>query len=160
MGILVIFNYINLLWKLNISISKKIYITWNLSFLVVGARCVSTLLYEMKRRGKDCRFGVISMCIGDTLASQFMCPYRRLFLKQFISSFHAVSQGRVWGLRLFSSVEMVWINSAMRGRSSPTTSCPRMHSQSCVALSHRWPTIMPISSSESYPSITRNCLEN
>lgn len=31
---------------------------------VTGARCVGTLLYEMKRRGKDCRFGVISMCIG------------------------------------------------------------------------------------------------
>jgi hypothetical protein len=30
-----------------------------------GARCVATLLNEMKRRGKDCRFGVISMCIGD-----------------------------------------------------------------------------------------------
>ncbi|KAH7576318.1 hypothetical protein JRO89_XS01G0034000 [Xanthoceras sorbifolium] len=29
-----------------------------------GARCVATLLHEMKRRGKDCRFGVISMCIG------------------------------------------------------------------------------------------------
>ncbi|GKU86127.1 hypothetical protein SLEP1_g694 [Rubroshorea leprosula] len=29
-----------------------------------GARCVATLLNEMKRRGKDCRFGVISMCIG------------------------------------------------------------------------------------------------
>ncbi|RRT47218.1 hypothetical protein BHE74_00033213 [Ensete ventricosum] len=51
---------------------KDIYITQNLSFLVEGARCVSTLLYEMKRRGKDCQFGVISMCIGDTLASQFM----------------------------------------------------------------------------------------
>ncbi|OMO99890.1 Thiolase [Corchorus capsularis] len=33
-----------------------------------GARCVGTLLYEMKRRGKDCRFGVISMCIGLTLS--------------------------------------------------------------------------------------------
>ncbi|XP_042382412.1 3-ketoacyl-CoA thiolase 2, peroxisomal-like isoform X1 [Zingiber officinale] len=32
-----------------------------------GARCVSTLLNEMKRRGKNCRFGVISMCIGLTL---------------------------------------------------------------------------------------------
>lgn len=32
-----------------------------------GARCVSTLLNEMKRRGKDCRFGVISMCIGDLI---------------------------------------------------------------------------------------------
>lgn len=31
-----------------------------------GARCVATLLNEMKRRGKDCRFGVISMCIGNT----------------------------------------------------------------------------------------------
>lgn len=29
-----------------------------------GARCVATLLHEMKRRGKDCRFGVVSMCIG------------------------------------------------------------------------------------------------
>uniref|UniRef100_A0A2P2MA11 acetyl-CoA C-acyltransferase n=1 Tax=Rhizophora mucronata TaxID=61149 RepID=A0A2P2MA11_RHIMU len=29
-----------------------------------GARCVGTLLHEMKRRGKDCRFGVVSMCIG------------------------------------------------------------------------------------------------
>lgn len=33
-------------------------------FFGVGARCVATLLHEMKRRGKDCRFGVISMCIG------------------------------------------------------------------------------------------------
>ncbi|KAG2662558.1 hypothetical protein PVAP13_1KG544600 [Panicum virgatum] len=29
-----------------------------------GARCVATLLNEMKRRGRDCRFGVITMCIG------------------------------------------------------------------------------------------------
>lgn len=29
-----------------------------------GARCVATLLNEMKRRGRDSRFGVISMCIG------------------------------------------------------------------------------------------------
>ena len=33
-------------------------------FILAGARCVSTLLNEMKRQGKDCRFGVISMCIG------------------------------------------------------------------------------------------------
>ncbi|THU58365.1 hypothetical protein C4D60_Mb03t13480 [Musa balbisiana] len=32
-----------------------------------GARSVSTLLNEMKRRGKDCRFGVISMCIDRKL---------------------------------------------------------------------------------------------
>nr|GEW26295.1 3-ketoacyl-CoA thiolase 2, peroxisomal [Tanacetum cinerariifolium] len=29
----------------------------------VRARCVATLLHEMKRRGRDCRFGVVSMCI-------------------------------------------------------------------------------------------------
>ncbi|XP_039032571.1 3-ketoacyl CoA thiolase 1, peroxisomal-like [Hibiscus syriacus] len=34
-----------------------------------GARCVSTLLYEMKRRGKDCQFGVISMCIGTGMGT-------------------------------------------------------------------------------------------
>ncbi|KAG0461881.1 hypothetical protein HPP92_020357 [Vanilla planifolia] len=34
-----------------------------------GARCVSTLLQEMKRRGKDCRFGVISMCIGSGMGA-------------------------------------------------------------------------------------------
>ncbi|KAL5647639.1 hypothetical protein ACJX0J_041994, partial [Zea mays] len=28
-----------------------------------GARCVATLLNEMKRRGRDCRFGVVTMCI-------------------------------------------------------------------------------------------------
>lgn len=32
--------------------------------LCSGARCAATLLNEMKRRGKDCRYGVISMCIG------------------------------------------------------------------------------------------------
>ncbi|XAR58708.1 Acetyl-CoA C-acyltransferase [Bertholletia excelsa] len=34
-----------------------------------GARSVATLLYEMKRRGKDCRFGVISMCIGSGMGA-------------------------------------------------------------------------------------------
>ncbi|KAG1362507.1 3-ketoacyl-CoA thiolase 2, peroxisomal [Cocos nucifera] len=34
-----------------------------------GARCVSTLLNEMKCRGKDCRFGVISMCIGSGMGA-------------------------------------------------------------------------------------------
>ena len=33
--------------------------------MLSGARCVGTLLHEMKRRGKDCRFGVVSMCIGE-----------------------------------------------------------------------------------------------
>ncbi|KAK2400276.1 3-ketoacyl-CoA thiolase 2, peroxisomal [Trifolium repens] len=34
-----------------------------------GARCVATLLHEMKRRGKDSRFGVISMCIGTGMGA-------------------------------------------------------------------------------------------
>ncbi|CAF1821409.1 hypothetical protein Bca4012_029692 [Brassica carinata] len=34
-----------------------------------GARCVATLLHEMKRRGKDCRFGVVSMCIGTGMGA-------------------------------------------------------------------------------------------
>ncbi|XP_050371997.1 3-ketoacyl-CoA thiolase 2, peroxisomal [Argentina anserina] len=34
-----------------------------------GARCVATLLHEMKRRGKDCRYGVISMCIGTGMGA-------------------------------------------------------------------------------------------
>ncbi|KAM1007312.1 hypothetical protein PS2_003891 [Malus domestica] len=34
-----------------------------------GARCVATLLNEMKRRGRDHRFGVISMCIGSGMGA-------------------------------------------------------------------------------------------
>ncbi|KNA03336.1 hypothetical protein SOVF_210170, partial [Spinacia oleracea] len=34
-----------------------------------GARCVATLLNEMKRRGRNCRFGVISMCIGSGMGA-------------------------------------------------------------------------------------------
>ncbi|KAL9324827.1 hypothetical protein ACSQ67_005472 [Phaseolus vulgaris] len=34
-----------------------------------GARCVATLLNEMKRHGKDCRYGVISMCIGSGMGA-------------------------------------------------------------------------------------------
>lgn len=34
-----------------------------------GARCVATLLHEMKRRGKDSRFGVVSMCIGSGMGA-------------------------------------------------------------------------------------------
>ncbi|CAN6460478.1 unnamed protein product [Victoria cruziana] len=34
-----------------------------------GARCVATLSHEMKRRGKDCRFGVVSMCIGSGMGA-------------------------------------------------------------------------------------------
>ncbi|KAL5990173.1 3-ketoacyl-CoA thiolase 1, peroxisomal [Asimina triloba] len=34
-----------------------------------GARCVATLLHEMRRRGKDCRFGVVSMCIATGMGA-------------------------------------------------------------------------------------------
>eukprot|EP00245_Coleochaete_scutata_P001585 TRINITY_DN11965_c0_g1_i2.p1 TRINITY_DN11965_c0_g1~~TRINITY_DN11965_c0_g1_i2.p1 ORF type:complete len:461 (+),score=105.87 TRINITY_DN11965_c0_g1_i2:173-1555(+) len=34
-----------------------------------GARCTATLLHEMKRRGKDCRFGIVSMCIGSGMGA-------------------------------------------------------------------------------------------
>ena len=34
-----------------------------------GARCIATLLHEMKKRGKDCRFGVVSMCIGSGMGA-------------------------------------------------------------------------------------------
>ncbi|XP_022159108.1 3-ketoacyl-CoA thiolase 2, peroxisomal-like [Momordica charantia] len=34
-----------------------------------GARCVGTLLHEMKRRGNNSRFGVISMCIGSGMGA-------------------------------------------------------------------------------------------
>ncbi|XP_058103400.1 3-ketoacyl-CoA thiolase 1, peroxisomal-like [Magnolia sinica] len=30
-----------------------------------GARCVATLLHEMKRCGRTCRYGVVSMCMGS-----------------------------------------------------------------------------------------------
>ncbi|KAG0593353.1 hypothetical protein KC19_1G323100 [Ceratodon purpureus] len=34
-----------------------------------GARCTATLLHEMKKRGKDCRFGVVTMCIGSGMGA-------------------------------------------------------------------------------------------
>ncbi|KAG9447978.1 hypothetical protein H6P81_014106 [Aristolochia fimbriata] len=34
-----------------------------------GARCVATLLHEMKRRGKSCRYGVVSMCVGTGMGA-------------------------------------------------------------------------------------------
>ncbi|KAH7429777.1 hypothetical protein KP509_09G065900 [Ceratopteris richardii] len=34
-----------------------------------GARATATLLHEMKRRGKDCRFGIVSMCIGTGMGA-------------------------------------------------------------------------------------------
>jgi len=34
-----------------------------------GARCVATLLHEMRRRGRGARFGVVSMCIGSGMGA-------------------------------------------------------------------------------------------
>lgn len=34
-----------------------------------GARCTATLLHEMLKRGKGCRFGVVSMCIGSGMGA-------------------------------------------------------------------------------------------
>eukprot|EP01025_Chloroclados_australasicus_P054006 TRINITY_DN6399_c0_g1_i1.p1 TRINITY_DN6399_c0_g1~~TRINITY_DN6399_c0_g1_i1.p1 ORF type:complete len:439 (-),score=74.04 TRINITY_DN6399_c0_g1_i1:407-1723(-) len=34
-----------------------------------GARMTATLLHEMKRRGRNCRYGVVSMCIGSGMGA-------------------------------------------------------------------------------------------
>ncbi|XP_068668462.1 3-ketoacyl-CoA thiolase 1, peroxisomal-like isoform X2 [Aristolochia californica] len=34
-----------------------------------GARCIATLLHEMKRRGKSCRYGIVSMCVGTGMGA-------------------------------------------------------------------------------------------
>nr|POE60456.1 3-ketoacyl-coa thiolase 1, peroxisomal [Quercus suber] len=34
-----------------------------------SGRCVAAQLHEMKRHGKDCRFGVISICIGSGMGA-------------------------------------------------------------------------------------------
>lgn len=50
---------------------------------------MATLLHEMKRRGKDCRFGVISMCIGVFL-----------FLKNYVVQVYIY----------IYSLELVWLS--------------------------------------------------
>lgn len=40
---------------------------WFIFVWILGARATATLLHEMKRRGKDCRFGIVSMCIGKII---------------------------------------------------------------------------------------------
>lgn len=57
-------------------------ILWPNVLLVVGARCVATLLHEMKRQGRDCRFGVISMCIGIL---SFLLSLSGIFLEYMIN---------------------------------------------------------------------------
>ncbi|KAJ6341266.1 hypothetical protein OIU78_009440 [Salix suchowensis] len=56
-----------------------------------GARCVATLLHEMKRRGRDCRFGVVSMCIGTGMgaAAVFEKASNSTFWSSFI--YHNIS---------------------------------------------------------------------
>ncbi|KAK9991912.1 hypothetical protein SO802_026897 [Lithocarpus litseifolius] len=48
--------------KLELDLEK-----FNANGRATGACCVATQLHEMKRHGKDCRFGVISMCIGSRM---------------------------------------------------------------------------------------------
>ncbi|KAF3626168.1 3-ketoacyl-CoA thiolase 2, peroxisomal [Capsicum annuum] len=53
-----------------------------------GARCVAMLLHDMKHRGKDRRFGVVSMCIGlSTIVNKGLSMYTDLtptFVRCFI----------------------------------------------------------------------------
>ncbi|GMP90450.1 hypothetical protein CsSME_00041576 [Camellia sinensis var. sinensis] len=52
-------RYLSILARYSLQVNLPAYLPY-----VSGARCVATILHEMTRRGKDCRFGVISMCIG------------------------------------------------------------------------------------------------
>lgn len=61
-----------------------------------GARCVATLLHEMKRRGKDCRFGVISMCIGVALFLKNYMMFRSV--QSYICMVIIMLQVLGWGL--------------------------------------------------------------
>ncbi|KAF9619734.1 hypothetical protein IFM89_009076 [Coptis chinensis] len=64
-------NVNGVLWLLDILwVQQVLGITYHLA---ESTRCVTTLLHEMKRQGKDCRFGVISMCIGLLLSFQLSC---------------------------------------------------------------------------------------
>ena len=50
--------------KLELDLEK-----FNVNGHATSAHCGATQLHEMKRRGKDCRFGVISMCIGSEMGA-------------------------------------------------------------------------------------------
>lgn len=65
-----------------------------------GARCVATLLHEMKRRGKDCRFGVISMCIGVALFLKNYMMFRSVqsYICMVITYHYVTLQVLGWGL--------------------------------------------------------------
>lgn len=65
----------NLLYSYNtlfLSIHLKVFNSHEPMF-ISGARCVATLLHEMKRRGKDSRYGVVSMCIGMSYSTTISC---------------------------------------------------------------------------------------
>lgn len=71
-----------------------------------GARCVATLLHEMKRRGKDCRFGVISMCIGITHNSaRLSC----LILVDMLEIFTCCIVGSGMGAAAVSKEGILWM---------------------------------------------------
>lgn len=59
---------------------------------------MATLLHEMKRRGKDCRFGVVSMCIGAHLS---------LYLSIYLSISRAHSMSHVQNLSFSCSHKCV-----------------------------------------------------
>lgn len=98
-------------------------------FLFIGARMVSTLLNEMGRKGKDCRFGVISMCIGERKplslmrTSMFLLP--RVVAS--LSPLCVVSlQAQGWEQQPCLREAMQWIHPAMPDPFSPTTFCRKM----------------------------------
>ena len=86
-------------------------------FFSVGARCVATLLHEMKKRGRDCRFGVISMCIGKLTFSLYVshaCAH--LYTMQKIIPIVNCEQVLEWGQLLFLRVVIVLMSYAMPGK--------------------------------------------
>lgn len=62
---------------------------------------MATLLHEMKRRGKDCRFGVISMCIGITFSFlSNLCQMCSALCTEYNGCCH-LEQALEWGQLLF-----------------------------------------------------------
>lgn len=78
----------------------------------------------MKRRGKDCRFGVVSMCIGRHICLLvWACPS---ILHIWHLTLMISWQAREWGLLLFSNEVIAWMSYAMPERSKPTICYPGM----------------------------------
>ena len=53
--------------KLELDLEK-----FNVNGHATSAHCGATQLHEMKRHGKGCRFGVITMCVGSTMGVVFV----------------------------------------------------------------------------------------